>query len=140
MSSKFRRSVFLVVRNNNKYLLLKRKLHWKGWEFPKGGVEKGENLIQAVRRELKEETGLKIKKIVKFNLSGKYKYNKKYEDRQGLSGQTWRLFLVEVYPGKIKIDKREHSGFKWLDFKQAEKKLSWDNQKRCLRIVNSKKE
>ena len=39
----YRKSVFIVVyRKTEKgilYLILKRKLHWVGWEFPKGGIE-----------------------------------------------------------------------------------------------------
>ena len=57
MKLKYRRGIFLVVYSLNdkkiKYLILKRKLHWKGWEFPKGGIKSNENMAKAVRRELK---------------------------------------------------------------------------------------
>ena len=73
--SKYRKAVFIVVYRKEKdkilYLILKRKLHWKGWEFPKGGTEKREKLVQTLERELKEETGQSAIKIIKFNLNGK---------------------------------------------------------------------
>ena len=137
---KYRKGVFLVVyflkNRKPKYLILKRKLHWKGWEFPKGGFEKGEDILKVVKRELKEETGLDALKIKKFAFSGKYKYDKKYEDRKGLLGQTFEaLYAVEVKKAKVSIDKREHSVFSWKSFGRAFKKLTWENQKKCLGIV-----
>ncbi|MFW6233463.1 MAG: NUDIX domain-containing protein, partial [Nanoarchaeota archaeon] len=63
MKKNYRKGIFIVVYTiyNNEifYLLLKRKLHWKGWEFPKAGVKEKESLIECAKRELKEETGLK---------------------------------------------------------------------------------
>lgn len=41
------------------------------WEFPRGKVEKGENIKDGLRREVKEETGLSIK-ILEF--IDKYEY------------------------------------------------------------------
>lgn len=137
---RYRNAVFIVVysgkNNKTEYLILKRKLHWKGWEFPKGGVKPLEPKRNAVIRETKEETGLKILKIKKFNVSGKYKYEKKLPDREGIIGQNYFLYAVEVKKEKVKIDKIEHSDYKWLTFGEAVKKLSWSNQKKCLRIVN----
>jgi 8-oxo-dGTP pyrophosphatase MutT (NUDIX family) len=141
---KYRRGIFFVVYKNlggrvkKKYLILERKLHWKGWEFPKAGLKNHENREKALERELKEETGCKPKKIKKFNINGKFKYKKKMPDRKGYAGQSWRLFAVEVDCKKIKIEKKEHRSYKWLDFKSAMKILTYPNQKRCLKIVNSK--
>lgn len=137
---KYRKGIFFVVyrkeKGKVKYLVLNRKLHWKGWEFPKAGVEREETGEKAVVRELREETGCKAEKITKFNISGKYKYTKEIAERKGYIGQSWKLFAVEVDCGKIKIDRREHKGYKWLNVKDAVKILTWNNQKKCLRIVN----
>ena len=39
---KYRNAIFIVVYAKQKdkiyYLILKRKLHWKGWEFQKEGL------------------------------------------------------------------------------------------------------
>ena len=143
MIAKYRPAVFILsyakTPNGFECLILKRKLHWKGWEFPKGGIEKsdGKNLIKTVKRELKEETGLPALKIKKFSFKGKYKYDKNYPDRKGWIGQAFKLFSVEVKKSnKIKLDKREHAGFKWVEFEEAKSKLTWKNQKKSLIIVN----
>lgn len=138
---KIRRAVFIVTYAKTpkgiRYLLLKRKLHWKGWEFPKGGVNYFEFRISAAKRELKEETGLNFIKINSFKERGFYKYNKEYLDRKGRVGQDYKLYSAEVkFSKKIKLDKLEHSGYKWVNFGTAMKKLTWANQRKCLRIVN----
>ena len=135
---KYRKGVFLVVYKKEhekiNYLILKRKLHWKGWEFPKGGRAKGETIKQTILRELKEETALKPLKLKNHKIAGKYPYNQKLDDRIE-TGQTFKLYSVEVKKGKIKIDKREHSAYKWVLFNEAIKKLTWANQKKCLGVV-----
>ena len=137
---KYRKAVFVVVyklkEDKIEYLILKRKKHWVGWEFPKGGVEFFETRNHAVKREVTEETGLRILKKKKFGIYGRYDYDKEYPDRKGLIGQDFLLYSAEVEEGKISIDAKEHSDFEWMNFNQAEKKLTWNNQKKCLKIVN----
>jgi 8-oxo-dGTP pyrophosphatase MutT (NUDIX family) len=141
----YRPAVFIVVYRINpetkepEYILLKRKLHWVGWEFPKGGIDAGESSLQATKRETKEETALAPIKIMRYNVKGKYKYHKILKRRPGYIGQTYELFSASVKhkpPQKIKLDPKEHSAYVWLPFKQAIKKLTWPNQKKCLKIVN----
>ena len=114
MRGKYRRAVFIVTYSINKnkveFLILRRKLHWKGWEFPKGGIEFFEMKRRAVERELNEETGL--------------------------SPQTFSLYSVEVRKGKVRLDEMEHSDYKWVSFDEAIKKLTWPNQRKCLKIVD----
>ena len=48
-----------LVRNANEEILLIR--HQKrGWEIPQGRVEEGENLVEALHREVREEAGVEI--------------------------------------------------------------------------------
>ena len=51
-----------LIYKGNKILVQERnKQDWPGLTFPGGHVEKNENFYDAVIREVKEETGLKIK-------------------------------------------------------------------------------
>jgi 8-oxo-dGTP pyrophosphatase MutT (NUDIX family) len=137
---KYRKALFIVVYSKEKnkiyYLILKRKLHWKGWEFPKGAINFLETRKKAVKRELKEETGLGPIKIKKFDYSGKYPYDKIYPDRPGIKGQTFVLYSVKVKKAKIRLDKIEHSSYKWASFGKALKMLKFQNQKKSLKIVD----
>jgi 8-oxo-dGTP diphosphatase len=48
-----------LVRNRKNDILLIRH-HKRGWELPQGRVEEGENLIEALCREVREEAGVEI--------------------------------------------------------------------------------
>ncbi len=139
---RYRKAVFIVTYRKEKdkvlYLLLKRKLHWKGYEFPKGGVEYGEELSKTVKREIKEETGKTAEDIKRYKISEKYEYPKAYQGRRGVIGQTYELFSAEVKGEKVNIDRMEHSSYIWLEFKKAVKLLRWPNQKKCLTHINER--
>ena len=81
--NKYRKGIFILTfnleKNKPEYLILKRKLHWKGWEFPKAGIERFESKKKAVKREIKEETGLEIIKINSHKNKGKYLYKKEFK-------------------------------------------------------------
>jgi len=138
---KYRRAVFVVIytRDRNgkiEYLILRRKHHWIGWEFSKGGIKPLELKRWTARREAGEESGLKIGKIKRFRYQGKYKYSKEFSDRKGFIGQTFTLFAAEAKKGKVKLDRKEHSGFRWMSFRQALRSVKFQNQKKSLRIVD----
>lgn len=140
---KFRRAIFGVAycKDENgkiEYIILKRKKHWKGWEFPKGKVERFETKRMGAKREVHEETGLNVLKVKRFKEKGIYLYTKKLWDRPDKIGQTYHLFAVQVEKGngKLKLDSHEHNGYKIVSFKEAYKILTWPNQKKCIKIVN----
>lgn len=54
-------TVLCLVTQGNKILLQNRvKRDWQGYTLPGGHVEVGESIVEAVIREMKEETGLDI--------------------------------------------------------------------------------
>ena len=54
-------TVLCLIYNKDKILLQNRiKQDWKGYTLPGGHVEKGESIVEAVIREMKDETGLPI--------------------------------------------------------------------------------
>jgi len=93
------------------------------WQPVTGGVEDGENLIEAVNRELREETGVtKYLRIIE-NLH----YFEFQSERYGKLKEY--VFGVEVDSGiTIKISP-EHTEMKWCDLNDALTLLKHDNNK-----------
>lgn len=55
-------TVVCLIHNEDSFLLQDRvKEDWKGYTLPGGHIEPGESIVDAVVREMKEETGLIIK-------------------------------------------------------------------------------
>ena len=121
------KSVCVVLYDNKKFLILHRKINWIGWEMLKGNVEKNENYKDALLREIKEETNIKVSLIKKLPIENTYFRNneKVYQ----------KVFLVKYKEGEVKLSD-EHDDFKWVSLKDALKLLTHDNQKRCLIFAN----
>ena len=57
----------IVLNNNNEIFVGKRKDNpVDKWQMPQGGVNKNENFITAMKRELEEETSIKSIEILKI--------------------------------------------------------------------------
>tara|TARA_B100000941_G_C28492738_1_gene548960 strand:+ start:954 stop:1427 length:474 start_codon:yes stop_codon:yes gene_type:complete len=121
----FRIGVGVIVLNEkNRVFVGKRKDNpVDKWQMPQGGVNKGEKLIDAMKRELEEETGIKNIKILK-EIDGW----SEYELPENLLGKIWRgkyrgqkqkWFIVKFIGDEdeinLKTSKPEFIEWKWLD-------------------------
>jgi len=99
-----------VICKSNKLLLLERKSSdFMGGlvELPSGEVDKGEDLLNALFREVKEETGLNVKSVISY--IGSFNYT------SGSGKKTRQFnFLVEVEDGKIILEPDEHQDYHLL--------------------------
>jgi bis(5'-nucleosidyl)-tetraphosphatase len=103
------------------------------WDFPKGGVERGETEEEAARREIMEETGLIVNSFIP-NFRKKIEYH--YRRADGLSHKQVIFFLARANTDRVKIS-YEHSNYEWLTFEQAMRRLSFENARNILREANA---
>ena len=76
----------IVLNKQNKIFVGKRKDNpGDKWQMPQGGVDKGEDYITAMRRELKEETSIQNIEIIK-EIDKIYQY----ELPENLVGIIWK--------------------------------------------------
>jgi ADP-ribose pyrophosphatase YjhB (NUDIX family) len=61
-------AVDCIILLNGKVLLIHRRNPPHGWALPGGFVEHGETVEDAVRREMKEETGLDLEDLRQFRV------------------------------------------------------------------------
>jgi 8-oxo-dGTP diphosphatase len=98
----------LIVKNG-KILIIKRSfkedVYANEWDLPGGKLKFGENPVNGLKREVSEETGLKIKIIKPISVWTFFKSRKTQ-----VIGIT---FLAKVVSGKIRLGK-EHTDFKWI--------------------------
>jgi len=132
----YRRGVLgIVINREKKFLLLYRALHWRGWEFPKGGINKNETEEQALKRELKEETGLDPTILNKLPYKIKYVYPRDFikKTKTKYNGAKQSVYIA-IANGSVKLSK-EHNRYRWVSYKEARNLLKHETQKKALDIA-----
>lgn len=106
-------------------ILLIRKRSEKLWCLPKGQLEEGENIEQAARREMKEETGLRNLRIEQRLCDVEYSY---FWPQDNINYQKEAAYFLTRAPGKQKprLENR-FDACKWCTERDAQELLHHDN-------------
>ena len=96
-------NICLIYKDDQILVIDRKKNDWPGLTFPGGHVEKDENFYESVIREVKEETGLKIKNPI---LCGIEEFKTKGEDRYIMF-----YYKTNKFTGKIKSSKEGEAFF-----------------------------
>lgn len=102
------------------------------WAFPKGHGDPGETPLQSAHRELKEETGLEVEKLLQeAPLIEKYQFYRKKE----VVVKTVQYFPAIVF-GTLKLQAEEIRAAKWVPLKDAVPFLTFSEAKAmCQKVM-----
>ena len=119
--------VGIIVLNdkNQVFVGIRKDNPGDNWQMPQGGVDKGEDFLSAMKRELLEETSIYNIKIIKeINKMYEYELPKKLLGiiwKGKFRGQKQKWFITKFLGTDNEINiKTKHPEFikwKWIDFK-----------------------
>ncbi len=125
-------AVYKTVKIKNKietlWLLVKHK-NTKGWRFPKGHIEPGENARRAAIREVEEEGKVQARSLKRVGVID-YVFN----IYQTTIKKSVTFFLMKFKKGvnDPKYKEKTVSKTGWFDYKSALKKLRFPKEKEIL--------
>lgn len=95
-----------LMFNDRDELLLERQVLFGSWSLPHGCIDVGESALDAVKREVREETGLSVIAAEAFGLYSDPSYSVTYPN--GDQVQTLSIaFLVRSWSGELAVDGEE---------------------------------
>ena len=111
--AEFTNMVMVYDKNTNRAVVQQRVKYWKGITFPGGHVEKGESFIDSAKREVFEETGLKVDNL---KLCGIINWCHRK------SGERYMVMLykTDTYSGEL-IGETEEGKVFWADIDEIPK-------------------
>ncbi len=120
--------VFRNIAGETRYLLIKNKRS-ANWGFPKGHIENGETKEETAKREVLEETGIRIKIIPGFVSTSEYTIQGKVE-------KSVSIFVASTSDTQTKIQQEEIEDYIWLNYAKAIKTLKFENDRSILEKAN----
>ena len=123
----YRANVGIILSNQVGEVMWARRLGQDAWQFPQGGISAGENPVDAMYRELWEETGLREKDVDILASTGswlRYKLPKRLIRKNSeprCIGQKQIWFLLRLLSSEEELDlavsrKPEFDDWKWVNY------------------------
>lgn len=120
-------AVAAVIVKNSKMLMVKRSRepYKNTWMFPAGFVNFSEHPLEALAREVREETGLNVKKAIFLEVIQEI-------DDPRAPGHFCFFYKVDVSKGSIKTDKSENKAIAWFSIMDPPK-IGWKSHNYILK-------
>jgi len=118
--------------NSNQIFFLLLNYPSGHWDFVKGKIEKDESPQKTTIREIKEETGISDLEFIN-GFEEKIEYNFQYDNN--LIHKQVVFFLAKTITKNVNVS-HEHLGYKWLDYENAIKKITYENSRNALVKAN----
>jgi putative (di)nucleoside polyphosphate hydrolase len=123
----FRPNVGIVLSNAEGKLLWAKRIGQDAWQFPQGGIQRGERPEQALFRELGEELGLSRGDVKILGVTSgwlRYRLPSRYLRRSRgriCIGQKQKWFALRLTSADaaVRLDtssKPEFDGWRWVDY------------------------
>ena len=105
--------------------------HGNHWGFPKGKGDHGEHPLESAKRELKEETGLTVEKLLQEEpISEEYTFY-----RHSKKVQKNVHYFPAIVSGALLLQPEEIRDGKWLPFQEAQEQLTFEEAKKVCRKI-----
>ena len=123
----YRPNVGIILMRDNGEVFWARRVNRDGWQFPQGGMRSDETPVEAMYRELQEETGLAAEHVELLGATPgwlRYRLPSRFvrrNERPTCIGQKQVWFLLRMLGSEddVRLDLSEHPEFdrwRWVDF------------------------
>ena len=122
-------TVLCLIEDGSRILLQDRvKPDWKGYTLPGGHVENGESFVDAVIREMKEETGLDI---YEPKLVGVKQFP--------IEGGRYIVMLYKATKFSGEVVSSDEGRMEWVEYSRLSEINTVDDFEELLEVMNSDK-
>lgn len=123
----YRPNVGIIVSDEAGRLLWAKRLGQDAWQFPQGGIDRGETAEQAMFRELHEELGLLPEHVdviavtrdwLRYRLPNRYIRRRPGRTCIGQK-QRWFALRLRAKESEVRFDAAGHpefDGWRWVDY------------------------
>ena len=123
----FRANVGIIIANCDGKVFWGKRIGQSSWQFPQGGIDEGETTLEAMYRELYEETGLRKEHVQVMGSTQdwlRYRLPKKmirHGSEPACIGQKQRWYLLKLVCEDSSVDLcacdvPEFDGWRWVNY------------------------